>query len=159
MTAEILTLPGRYLVFTLGGKSFGFEARFLWEAAGMISFTGVPRNEGHLIGITQLHGKIIPVLDIAGLLGVSADGNCGEFITVNLHGTTPEFLAGFAVEKVVGFVKVQAIETLPAERGPGEADFPYLKGWVGEGVKFPWLDIERLIRDQVPRATGPGRPK
>ena len=152
MKAEILALPEQYLVFKLGGKEFGFEARFLWEAATEASVTEVPRNGGLLTGVTQMHGKIIPVLDLAGLLDVSAGPSPEGFVVVNLPGTA-ELLAGFSVEKVVGFVRVRAADSLPPERGPREADIPYLKGWVGEGVKFPWLDIERLILDQIPGDT------
>jgi purine-binding chemotaxis protein CheW len=153
MTAEIVALPEQYLVFKLGGKDFGFEGRFLWEAATTVPFTEVPRKAGFVTGVTQMHGKIIPVLDMAGLLGVSAAFLPEGFIVVNLPGEA-EFLAGFAVDRVVGFARVRSADTLPPERGPGEADIPYLKGWVGEGVKFPWLDIERLIRDQTPGDTG-----
>ncbi len=153
MTAEAPATLQTYLVFKLGPKEYGFESRFLWEAAVSSSFTEVPLNESHLIGVTQLHGKIIPVLDMAGILGISVDPPSGGFVTMNLPGIS-EMLAGFAVDEVMGFIKVPDSEYQGEENELEGLDLPYLKGWAGSGKKLPILDMERLIRDQVEGGLG-----
>lgn len=158
MSAEVLALPHTYLVFKIGGMNFGFEARFLWEAAAAVAFTEVPLNRSHLLGVAQLHGKIIPVLDLAGLLDVPPVSTAGEFVTVQLPGP-PEILAGFEVEAVAGFARIPK-EELPQARGNGAEASPYLKGWAGEGKKFLLLDIEKIIGDQArEKSRGPGSRK
>jgi len=142
MSVEFLTLPDTFLVFKLGGKELGFEARFLWEAAAAVSLTEVPSNASHLTGVTQLHGKIIPVLDLSGLLEVPLVSALGEFVTVHLPGP-PEILAGFEVEAVEGFVKVPGETT-----GLGDNEMAgagYIRGFRGAEKKFLWLNIEKII--------------
>lgn len=153
MTAEVLALPHTYMIFKLGSHEYGFEARFLWETAVSASFTEVPRNEKHLIGVIQLHGKIIPVLDLARLLGISGAFPGGGLITVNFPDNS-DLLAGFIVDLVVGFAKFPASEIQLLENGPDIPDIPFIKGWVGEGKQIQLLDMEKLIRDQI--AGGPG---
>ena len=153
MTAQVLALPHTYMIFKLGSHEYGFEARFLWETAVLASFIEVPRNEKHLIGVIQLHGKIIPVLDLARLLGISRTFSAGGLITVNLPDIS-DLLAGFVVDLVVGFAKFPALEIQSLENGPEIRDIPFIKGWAGEGKQIRLLDMEKLIRDQV--ADDPG---
>jgi len=139
VSAQILPLRHSYLVFQLGGNRYGFEARFLWEAAAGVSFTEIPLNENHLMGVTQLHGKIIPVLDLAGLLGIPLASAQGEFVTAHLPGP-PEILVGFQVEAVVGFLKLA---------GENPLEDPGGRGWIDGEKKFTWLDIEKIIGQQA----------
>jgi chemotaxis signal transduction protein len=136
------------MVFVLGGKVFSFEARLLWEVSTSVGFTEVPRFGGPLVGVTQMHGKIVPVLDMAGLLGMTQVPTPGGFIAVSLPGTI-ELLTGFTVDTVVGYAKIPPKDIQPWDGDTAEAPIPYLKGWVEEGKKFPLLDMERLVREQA----------
>jgi len=153
MTVAELELPHTYMVFTLGGKIFSFEARLLWEASDSAVFTEVPKTGGSLIGVTQMHGKIVPVLDLANLLGLGAITSPRGFIAVSLPGPV-EFLAGFTVDSVVGFAKIPPEDIHWLDGDSAVPMFPYLKGWVEEGNRFPLLDMERIFRDQA--SGGPG---
>jgi chemotaxis signal transduction protein len=148
MTAATMELPHTYMVFVLGGKVFSFEARLLWEASTSVGFTEVPKFGGHLVGVTQMHGKIVPVLDMAGLLGMTKVPPPGGFIAVSLPGTN-ELLTGFTVDTVVGYAKIPPEDIQRCEDDTAVTPIPYLKGWVEEGKKFPLLDMERLVREQA----------
>lgn len=57
------TLKGKYLIFSLGDEQYGMEIRHITEIIGIQPITEVPEMPGYIKGITNLRGKIIPVMD------------------------------------------------------------------------------------------------
>jgi len=157
MSGELRILPQTYLTFRLGTQRLAFEAKHLWEAAGKVEWTEVPRQFPHMVGVTQLHGKIMPILDLAGILGIprgyAGGSGPGSFIAVNCAGQE-EPAAGFLVDEVLGFVKVPVEELQDPAWGPEGRTFPYQTAWSGPNFDLPLLDIERLVTDQSPEKAG-----
>lgn len=57
-------LQGKYLTFSLGeGELYGMEIRYITEIIGIQSITTVPEMPAYMKGITNLRGKVIPVMD------------------------------------------------------------------------------------------------
>ena len=57
-------LNGKYLTFSLGEKDlFGMEIRYITEIIGIQSVTALPEMPVYIKGITNLRGKVIPVMD------------------------------------------------------------------------------------------------
>jgi purine-binding chemotaxis protein CheW len=152
MTAEETALPNTYLLFKLGPQSLGFEACFLWEVANRTVMTDVPKSTDFLIGISQVHGKIVPVVDLAGLLGLSQPDavQAGGFIVVNLPGPKP-VLAGFYVHEVLGFEKIYPEEIKSRQALSAEDYVPFLSGeWrpsTGEATLL--IQMDKLIASQA----------
>lgn len=57
------TLRGKYLIFELGKEFYGMEIRYITEIIGYQPITEVPEMPDYVKGITNLRGKIIPVMD------------------------------------------------------------------------------------------------
>lgn len=57
------TLKGKYLTFKLGEELYGMEIRFITEIIGIQPITEVPEMPEYVKGVTNLRGKIIPVMD------------------------------------------------------------------------------------------------
>ncbi len=57
------TLKGKYLIFKLGNELYGMEIRYITEIIGLQPITEVPEMPDYVKGITNLRGKIIPVMD------------------------------------------------------------------------------------------------
>ncbi len=57
------TLKGKYLVFTVGAELFGLEIRYITEIVGLQPISGMPELPAYVKGVTNLRGKIIPVID------------------------------------------------------------------------------------------------
>lgn len=122
--------PDTYLTFRLNGKDFGFEARCLWEISLSTAVSPLPPSAPFLVGITHLHGKIVPVLDLAALLELpsSAPAPARGFVAVKPFGW--EAPSGFYVEDILGFEKFQGegIKPMPLKDGgifrKGYADLP-----------------------------------
>jgi len=57
------TLRGKYLIFSMGDEFFGMEIRYITEIIGIQPITEVPEMPEYVKGVTNLRGKIIPVMD------------------------------------------------------------------------------------------------
>ena len=57
------TLKGKYLIFFLGKEFYGIEIRYITEIIGIQPITVVPDMPKYIKGVTNLRGKIIPVMD------------------------------------------------------------------------------------------------
>ncbi|MDD4493596.1 MAG: chemotaxis protein CheW [Eubacteriales bacterium] len=57
------TLKGKYLIFSIGNELYGIEIRYITEIIGIQPITVVPEMPQYVKGITNLRGKIIPVMD------------------------------------------------------------------------------------------------
>ncbi len=57
------TLKGKYLIFSMDQELYGMEIRYITEIIGIQPITAVPEMPDYVRGITNLRGKIIPVMD------------------------------------------------------------------------------------------------
>jgi hypothetical protein len=64
----------RLALFRLGGRLCGVAAAFCKQFVHLEAVTPVPLAPSHLLGVTQLRGRILPVLDAGTLLGLAAAG-------------------------------------------------------------------------------------
>lgn len=57
------TLRGKYLIFSMGSELYGMEIRHITEIIGIQPITEIPDMPDYVKGVTNLRGKIIPVMD------------------------------------------------------------------------------------------------
>ena len=57
-------LAGKYLTFGLAEEEYGLEILKVREIFGMVNITAVPQTPGHVKGVINLRGKVIPVVDL-----------------------------------------------------------------------------------------------
>ena len=55
---------GKYLTFVLCGEEYGIEILKVREIIGIMNITPVPQTPGHIKGVINLRGKVIPVIDL-----------------------------------------------------------------------------------------------
>ncbi|UMZ73047.1 chemotaxis protein CheW [Natranaerofaba carboxydovora] len=58
------TQKGKYLTFVLGKETYGIGIEFVTEIIRLQPITEVPELPGYIMGIINLRGKIIPVMDV-----------------------------------------------------------------------------------------------
>ena len=56
------------IVFTIGAVRYAVELRWVREVVSLGFVTGVPTAPAALAGVCNLHGTILPVIDVAALL-------------------------------------------------------------------------------------------
>lgn len=58
------TQKGKFLTFTIGKESYGIEIRYVTEIIGIQPVAEIPELPNYIMGIINLRGKIIPVMDV-----------------------------------------------------------------------------------------------
>jgi purine-binding chemotaxis protein CheW len=112
------SLAGKYLTFVLNRESYGMPVLKAREIIRPSSITAVPRVPAHVLGVINLRGRIIPVIDLCSLLGcphaASTENTCIVVVQVNGVGNLGvQFgLLVDAVEEVTHFAADQ-IEPAP----------------------------------------------
>ncbi len=63
-------LGGQYLTFLLADEEYGVEVLKVREIIGMLDITAVPQTPAFVMGVINLRGKVIPVIDLRRKFGL-----------------------------------------------------------------------------------------
>lgn len=116
------------LAFSLLKEEFAFKISQLAEIIKPQKITVVPQLPKHVIGITSMRGKIIPVLDLKlklSLTDKSSESNTKEKILI-IKG--PKGPIGAMIDKVLGVVRVGRHEIIPPPSHLTEAELKFIEG-------------------------------
>ena len=61
---DLTDYEGRYLTFFLGDEEYGIEIGFVKEIIGVLHITAVPLSKHYILGVINLRGKVVPVIDL-----------------------------------------------------------------------------------------------
>jgi len=140
------TMQGMYLTFDLAGEGYGFEIRHVTEIIGIQKVTNVPDMPDHVIGVLNLRGKVIPIIDIRLRFNLPPreydERTCIIVISVN---DNPVGLVVDQVSEVVDIAQ-DDIEPPPAT-GKDRGHYIQGLGKIGEKVKI-LLNVEALVEDE-----------
>lgn len=146
------TLKGKHLIFSLGDEMYGMEIRYITEIIGIQPITEVPEMPQYVRGITNLRGKIIPVMD-ARLRFRKAERTYDDrtcIIVIDTHKTS----IGLIVDSVAEVLTLQEHEIVapPEIIRVGQR---YIKGIGNSGGKVRLLlDCEKLLTDDEADSLG-----
>ncbi len=137
---------GRYMTFQLGDKYYGIAISYVSEIIGLQPVTKVPETEDFIIGLINLRGKILPVIDVRIRFGMEPrpydDRTC--IIVINVD-STPIGLVVDTIAEVVTIADEDVIPPPSITPGSGKASrFVYGIGKVESDVKM-LLDLKKLI--------------
>jgi purine-binding chemotaxis protein CheW len=142
---------GKYLVFELGREEFGIRVLKVREIMGIQDITAVPQTPGHVKGVINLRGKVIPVVDLRLKFGLPEQEYTQRtcIIVVQVKGEAGPMLMGIVVDGVAEVLNLAAtdIEDTP-DFGDGTAT-PYLLGMAKvKGKVKILLEIDRVLTSQ-----------
>lgn len=134
------------LGFFVHGDAYLVALDQVREVAAVPALTRVPGAEPWLLGLSNLRGEVLPIVDLAALLGVgAAAAAAGNRVLVLNHADVP---VGVLVESVAGLLEFgpaeQAHDQLGAE--PGRQDF-VLGAFAREPYFWTVLSLRELITD------------
>src|SRR6056297_4179312 len=141
------SMEGMYLTFDLASEGYGLEIRHVIEIIGIQSITAVPDLPDHVIGVLNLRGKVIPIIDVRRRFGLPHreydERTC--IIVVNVNDNS----VGLVVDKVSEVITIPANEIEPPP-ATGRSRRQYIAGMgkIGQQVKI-LLDIEALLEDEA----------
>lgn len=141
------SMEGMYLTFKLANEGYGLEIRYVTEIIGIQPVTSIPDMPEHVIGVLNLRGKVIPVIDVRMRFHLPTreydDRTC--IIVVNVNNNS----VGLVVDNVSEVVDIprEEIEQPPAA-GSGCNQYIQCLGKIDEQVKI-LLNVEELIDDDA----------
>ncbi len=141
----------RACLFALSGARFAVDVRSAREVAVFDDLTVVPGAPRLLLGVANLRGTVVPIVDVGPLLGLPELRPARSIRTLVLR--DGPLLAAVAVETVLGlepFDDVLSPDGPPAPQG--HASPVLVSGWITwAGETLALLDVPRILA--VLRAT------
>jgi purine-binding chemotaxis protein CheW len=151
-TANVLdVLPEeevRICLCSIGEDTYAIPVDVLTEIIIPQSITPVPTAPSHVLGVINLRGNIVPIVDIRPALSLPQQSSSAQIAIVKL-GT---MLLGVVVDNVSAVLAVpeSSVQALPSDAGPqqssGRSRTRFLKGIIqrDDGV-VALLNMERII--------------
>ena len=128
----------RVCLVALGEESFAIDLGQVLEVFEPESITPVPGMPAALVGVTNLRGTIIPLVDLRAVLGVSASV-LPKYTVVVRHGTQQ---VGILVE---GIPKIRSVRSDDLAAHPGHTVAEGLRDFKEEKKLSTILEMSRLL--------------
>ena len=128
----------------LAGELYGVEIDRIQEIIRMQPITKVPNGPAFVEGVTNLRGRVIPVMDLRKRFGlpVGADGHHARIVVAELGTHT----VGLIVDAVSEVLRVSAEAIEPPSSLVTTADSAYLRGVAKLGERLVLLlELSRLL--------------
>lgn len=135
----------RACLFALAGARFAVDVRSAREVVLFDEFTAVPRAPRHLVGVANLRGTVMPIVDVRDLLGLAAARLGRSLRTLVVRDSAVQ--AALVVDTVLGlepFDDVAPVDSPTAARMSGPR--PVMAGWIQwAGETVPLLDVPKIL--------------
>jgi purine-binding chemotaxis protein CheW len=142
------TQEGKFLTFVVDNEEYGIEIRHVTEIIGKQHITQVPDKPQYIMGVINLRGKVLPIMDVRLRFGMQKreydDRTC--FIVINIKGETVGIVVDM-VSEVLDIPKADISEP-PKVNGGVASKYIFGMGRVGDKVKV-LLNAEQLIYDGI----------
>jgi two-component system, chemotaxis family, chemotaxis protein CheV len=144
------------LLFRLGPCSgsdraelYGINVFKIREIVAMPTITAIAGAVPHMLGVVNLRGEIIPVIDLPGVVGCTPTTGLNIILVTEFART----VQAFAVEAVEDIVRLEWNEVLSAEgnsAGTAVTSIARLDGNVPDTRLAQVLDVETIVRQMTP---------
>jgi len=99
---QSLSLSGKYLSFYLDDEEYGIEILKVREIFAYTSIRSIPRTPEYILGVINLRGAVIPVVDLRCKFGMPAheltESSC--IIVVEIDNASSVVVTGVVVDRV-----------------------------------------------------------
>lgn len=134
--------PSRFCLFRFGAESFAVELNQVREVFPLESITPVPDMPSVLVGVTNVHGMIVPLADLRPVLGMPSSSALRYAVIVRCGAQQ----IGIVIDEVpeIGMIEVNdTLEELPGEMARHR---PFLSGLLRLGSRVSGLvEVSRLV--------------
>ncbi|OPJ61902.1 chemotaxis protein CheW [Clostridium oryzae] len=140
------TQKDKYLIFEIEKEFYGVEIRYVTEIIGIHPITEVPEVPDYIMGIINLRGKIIPVMDVRIRFKKEfknyTDRTCIIIVDMN------DVSVGLIVDGVAEVISISEENVVQPPEFNGTYN-KYIKGIgkAGDSVKLI-LDCDKLLSDK-----------
>jgi purine-binding chemotaxis protein CheW len=147
-TAPERALPAQYLGFSLAGETYAIELLRIREIIEHVPITRVPGMPPAVLGVINLRGRVVPVVDIAVKMGLGprpiTRWTCFVIVEVPLDGERTAL--GVLADSVSEVLDLGADDIEPPPAFGTRLPVSYLRGLGRQEQHFILLlDLERLL--------------
>jgi purine-binding chemotaxis protein CheW len=144
-TTEAPAAAPRYVVFRLGDEDFGFPLAAVQEIARPVPITPVPNTPDWLVGVGNVRGDVVSMVDLRQFLGMTRNAAEAERLLV-VQSKTDDLVVGLLVDNVRGLTSIIP-ENIRQPATPLEGRIPALLAGLAEvdGHLLGVLAAERLL--------------
>ncbi len=140
------------LTFELGNETYGVEILRVREIRGWTPVTKIPHAPPHVLGVLNLRGSIVPVVDLRMRFALERAEytKITVIIVLSVHSSAGRREIGVVVDGVSDVVDVDAANVRPAPDLGTKFATEYIRGLVPVANRMVvLLDIDRLIGIQL----------
>lgn len=131
------------LQFIFQNRVYALEGAFVNEVAPLVQMTVLPGVPSFVLGVVNLHGRIVALLDLKTILGITDKQVSSARSIIILQGATSEF--GFLADVIIGFVSIPIAELQVPLPASTSSDVSYVESMTVDGVAL--LGAEKLLLD------------
>lgn len=139
----------QFLTFEVGSELFALPILSVQEIRGWDKVSQIPRTEAHILGVVNLRGTVVPVLDVRTRLGMDSREPTATTVVIVVriesadYGTT---IVGCVVDAVSDVATIEPELILPPPAACGSVDSHFVCGVATVDQRLALLlDVNRLI--------------
>jgi purine-binding chemotaxis protein CheW len=137
----------QYLTVNLAHEEYAIDILAVREIRGWTPVTRIPQAPHYVLGVLNLRGAIVPVLDLRLRFGLAREEYGATTVTVIV--TVAGRLFGVVVDAVSDVLDVQPDQLRPVPDMGTTVDTEYLKGLTAvEERMVLLLDVDKLLQPQ-----------
>ncbi|HKX33411.1 MAG TPA: chemotaxis protein CheW [Blastocatellia bacterium] len=137
----------KHIIFTLAGTRYTVLMSHVIEVGELNSFTKIPNVPEWVLGITNLHGDIVSIVDIRALLGLEREDCMENFNLLVTQTFEGDITASLVVEQVLGIANISAAQIQVVETAAEDGLTSYVRGvYTCGGELLNVLNLEGLLR-------------
>ncbi len=135
---------GKFLTFFFDDEEYAIEILKVQEIIGIMPITTVPRTPEYILGVINLRGKVIPVIDLRTKFGMASVEWTDETCIIVMQ--IDETLMGIVVDKVSEVLDIASGDIEDTPSFGSEVNTDYIMG-IGkaEGKVRLLLDIDKVL--------------
>jgi purine-binding chemotaxis protein CheW len=141
------TLQSQYLTVNLAHEEYGIDILAVREIRGWAPVTRIPQAPHYVLGVLNLRGAIVPVIDMRLRFGLAREEYNAATVTVIVTVVGRNF--GVVVDAVSDVLDVPFDAIRPVPDMGTTVDTEYLKGLTATGERMVLLlDVDKLLQPQ-----------
>ena len=152
VSAAAPSISEQYLTFVLGEELFAMPILAVQEIRGWERVSAIPKTPAHVLGVINLRGTVVPVLDVRARLGMPSREVTPTTVVIVVRIRVPsgETTVGCVVDAVSDVVNVDPSAVGPAPDICGDIDRHYVRGVTTvEKRLLMLLDLQGLVDGSV----------
>ena len=141
----------QYVTFSLGDELFGVEVTRTREILSLTPVTKVPQTPDYLLGVINLRGQVVPVVDMRLKLGLPAGAETEDtcIIVVEVQVEDESIVVGALADAVREVLEIRADQVEPPPRLGTRLNTEFITGMGKADEQFMiLLNIDRIFNTE-----------